>query len=155
VKPFYPSSETVLPFKRNVYRYVQCAAHERTITSQQSQLSKLADKCASLEGAVKKFEKDPETVLAELKNAAGAAERVAAAEEKVKEMEHRLSVVTRSKEAGLASTFHRVIIVRQNTVQLRPSLTFSHPACPLTASMVHVVTNLTPGSACNLTKRWS
>lgn len=79
----------------------QCAAHERTITSQQSQISKLTDKIAALETAVKKFEKDPETVLAELKNAAAAAEKVAAAEEKAKEMENRLSVVTRSKEVEL------------------------------------------------------
>jgi len=79
----------------------QCAAHERTITSQQSQIARLADKAAALEGAVRKLEKDPDTVLAELRNAASAAEKVAAAEEKVREMEHRLSVVTRSKETEL------------------------------------------------------
>ena len=79
----------------------QCGAHERTISSQQAQITKLTDKVSALEGALKKLEKDPETILTEMKNAASATAKVAAAEEKVKEMEHRLSVVMRSKEVEL------------------------------------------------------
>mmetsp|Transcript_27222 Transcript_27222/g.89218 ORF Transcript_27222/g.89218 Transcript_27222/m.89218 type:complete len:494 (+) Transcript_27222:95-1576(+) len=75
----------------------KCSAHERTITAQQQQVLKLTDKVAALEESLARSKRNPKETFDEGK----LLEEIKNKDSTISDLEHRLMVISKSKEADL------------------------------------------------------
>jgi len=94
-------TEDIKVLKDRVKKYKEkCTAHERTISAQQSQILKLTDKVAGLEETLQRCNRNPKQVMDEQRML----EELKSKQSTIEDLEHRLLVVTKSKEVETKKT---------------------------------------------------